>query len=203
MVKTLFSASLVAIASLLAAVPAHAISFTWQFTPDSGPTGANPYVVKGTIDGASDLSVIVLVDSGANPYVVKGTIDGLAIGSNSGVGLTATVTDTPTGQLLGTYFFVGTGLGADAFTVDAGGNVTFADAVFTGGDVALFFGGYGGFTPQLVDDAAGTPDWNSSGQTTFSSAPTAVPFDFSPTPAVVILGGIFAAKKLRNKLVKK
>ena len=114
-----------------------------------------------------------------------------------------TVTDTPTGQLLGTYFFVGTGLGADAFTVDAGGNVTFADAVFTGGDVALFFGGYGGFTPQLVDDAAGTPDWNSSGQTTFSSAPTAVPFDFSPTPAVVILGGIFAAKKLRNKLVKK
>jgi hypothetical protein len=178
MVKTLFSASLVAIASLLAAVPAHAISFTWQFTPDSGPTGANPYVVKGTIDG-------------------------LAIGSNSGVGLTATVTDTPTGQLLGTYFFVGTGLGADAFTVDAGGNVTFADAVFTGGDVALFSGGYGGFTPQLVDDAAGTPDWNSSGQTTFSSAPTAVPFDFSPTPAVVILGGIFAAKKLRNKLVKK
>ena len=62
MLKTLLSASLVGIASLLAAVPAHALSFTWQFTPTQGPTGANPYVVKGTIDG-------------------------LAIGSNSGTEL--------------------------------------------------------------------------------------------------------------------
>jgi hypothetical protein len=190
MVKTLLSASLVAIASLLAAVPAHAISFTWQFTPDAGgPTGANPYVVKGTIDG-------------------------LAIGSNSGAGITATVTDTPTGALLGTYLFNGSpygpNLGGDAFTVDAGGNVTFADALFTPTgnftftENTLYFGGYGGYYPELVDFGTFSTDWRApSGQTTFSSAPTAVPFDFEPTSAVVILGGIFAAKKLRNKLVKK
>ncbi|MEI6328185.1 MAG: hypothetical protein WCP16_03055 [Pseudanabaena sp. ELA645] len=185
MVKTLLSASLMAIASLLAAVPAHAISFTWQFTPDvGGPTGANPYVVKGTIDG-------------------------LVIGSNSGAGITATVTDTPTGELLGTYLFESSG-GGNAFTVDAGGNVTFAsasftpDGTFTGFEKNLYLGGYGVYYPQLVDNSTFSPNWLApSGQTTFSSAPTAVPFDFEPTSAVVILGGIFAAKKLRNKLIKK
>ena len=170
--------SLVAIGSLLAAVPAQALSFTWQFIPESGPTGANPYVVKGTIDG-------------------------LAIGNNSGAGLTATVTDTPTGQLLGgSYSFVNT-VSPNAFTVDAGGNVTFADALFssTASD-SIYFGGYGGYVPQLVNASSSTNWFAPSGQTTFSPA-TAVPFDFSPAPAVVILGSIFAAKKLRNKLVKK
>ncbi len=171
--------SLVAIGSLLAAVPAHALSFTWQFIPEFGPTGANPYVVKGTIDG-------------------------LAIGANSGAGITATVTDTPTGQLVGgdSYSF-NFSPGGNAFTVDNSGNVTFADAVFfspTG--IGLFFGGFGGLSPTLDDES--TVSWSTTtGQTTFSSAATAVPFDFSPAPAVVILGGIFAAKKLRNKLVKK
>ena len=169
--------SLVAIGSLLAAVPAQALSFTWQFIPESGPTGANPYVVKGTIDG-------------------------LAIGANSGAGITATVTDTPTGELLGSYAFDFSGSG-NAFTVDGGGNVTFADAGFISSNNLLFFGGYGVFIPQLVDGNDGNPSWIAfSGQTTFSSS-TAVPFDFSPAPAVVILGSIFAAKKLRNKLVKK
>ena len=171
--------SLVAIGSLLAAVPAQALSFTWQFIPESGPTGANPYVVKGTIDG-------------------------LAIGANSGAGITATVTDTPTGELLGSYAFDFSGSG-NAFTVDGGGNVTFADAGFISSNNLLFFGGYGGFSPELFDNTDANPDWiafSFSSQTTFSAA-TAVPFDFSPAPAVVILGGIFAAKKLRNKLVKK
>jgi len=182
MVKTLLTASLVAIGSLLAAVPAHALSFIWQFTPESGPTGTNPYVVKGTIDG-------------------------LVIGSNSGAGITVTVTDTPTGQFLGGgYSFIDTGSVGDAFTVDSGGNVTFADALFqknSPGFVDLYFGGYGGYNPRLLDLDDGAEWFTPSGQTTFSSATTAVPFDFSPTPAVVILGGIFAAKKLRNKLVKK
>jgi hypothetical protein len=181
MLKTLLSASLVGIASLLAAVPAHALSFTWQFTPDAGgPTGANPYVVKGTIDG-------------------------LVIGSNSGAGITATVTDTPTGQLLGlgSYSFLDAN-GGDAFTVDAGGNVTFANAYFSlPNNNVLTFGGYGGGYGAQLGNVSSGPNWLSvSGQTTFSSPPTAVPFDFSPAPAVVILGGIFAAKKLRNKLVK-
>jgi hypothetical protein len=180
MLKTLFSASLVAIGSLLAAIPAHAISFTWQFTPDAGPTGANPYVVKGTIDG-------------------------LVIGSNSGAGITATVTDTPTGDYVGTNFtYVNSSLGGAPFDVDAGGNVTFADALFTStnSDVLVFGGyGFGGELPRLGDSPIA---WTTSSvQTTFSSAPTPVPFDFEPTSAVVILGGIFAANKLRKKLVKK
>jgi len=179
MVKTLLTASLVAIGSLLAAVPAHALSFIWQFTPESGPTGTNPYVVKGTIDG-------------------------LVIGSNSGAGITVTVTDTPTGQVLGGgYSFIDTGSVGDAFTVDSGGNVTFADALFVNSIGGLVFGGYGGYIPELYTDGLVIDWYTESGQTTFSSATTAVPFDFSPTPAVVILGGIFAAKKLRNKLVKK
>ncbi|MEI6328243.1 MAG: hypothetical protein WCP16_03350 [Pseudanabaena sp. ELA645] len=182
MVKTLLSVSLVAISSLLAAVPAHAISFTWQFTPTLGPAA-----------------------TGGNLNVVKGTIDGLVIGSNSGAGITATVTSTPTGQLVGggSYSFESTALGGDAFTVDSSGNVIVADARFssTTGNV-LFFGGFGGFSPVLDDNIS--IGWVAlSGQTTFSSAPTAVPFDFSPTPAVLVLGGIFAAKKLRKKLVKK
>jgi hypothetical protein len=129
----------------------------------------------------------------------------LVSGSNPGSsGITATVTDTPTGQLLGSYSFDSTSGGGDAFIVDASGNVTFADAVFADGNNLLFFGGYGGFVPQLIDASSNDPSWFTfSSPTTFSSAPTAVPFDFEPTSAVVILGGIFAAKKLRNKLVKK
>jgi hypothetical protein len=179
MLKTLFSASLVVIGSLFAAIPAHAISFTWQFTPDAGPTGANPYVVKGTIDG-------------------------LVIGVNYGAGITATVTDTPTGAYVGTNFTYLNSFTGVAFDVDAGGNVTFADAIFisTNSD-QLSFGGYafGGDLPRL----GSSPNaWaTSSLQTTFSSAPTPVPFDFEPTSAVAILGGIFAANKLRKKLVKK
>jgi hypothetical protein len=180
MLKTLLSASLVGIASLLAAVPAHALSFTWQFTADP------------TISSSSG--------------VVKGTIDGLVIGSNSGAGITATVTDTPTGQLLGSYSFSNTLDGGDAFTVDAGGNVTFADARFDSANGLLLVGNVGnsgGFNPRLSDKNIFLLSWsNGTGQTTFSGPPTAVPFDFSPAPAVVILGGIFAAKKLRKKLVK-
>jgi len=199
MVKSLLSASLVAFASLLAAIPAHAISLNWQFTPNPAFSSTG----------------------GEFPYVVKGTIDGLEIGSNSGAGITATVTNTPTGQLLGTYIFVSTP-SVVAFIVDTNGNVTFADARFTptgiynGSDpLSLYLGGYLGFihpqlgymgfyNPQLVDSSDYNPDWtnNVGGKTTFSAA-TPVPFDFSPTPAVVILGGIFAAKKLRKKLVKK
>ncbi|MDX1976173.1 MAG: hypothetical protein SFT94_00730, partial [Pseudanabaenaceae cyanobacterium bins.68] len=66
--------------SLLAfSAPAQAITLNWSFVPIDGPTGANPYVVRGTIDG-------------------------LQIGSNSGTGITATVTNTPTGELEGTVF---------------------------------------------------------------------------------------------------
>ncbi|MDX1977636.1 MAG: hypothetical protein SFT94_08175, partial [Pseudanabaenaceae cyanobacterium bins.68] len=140
--------------------------------------------------------------TGANPYVVRGTIDGLQIGSNSGTGITATVTNTPTGELEGTVFniFVNALNGGDAFTVDAGGNVTFADAFYrSSGSDSLFFGGFGGYIPQLAG-SSGNPDWITfSGQTTFTPA-TPVPFEFNPVLGLGVLGGAFVIKK---KLVKK
>ena len=86
--------------------PAQAISVKFSFANLSGqaPTGAD--------------------------QLVTGTIDGLVEGNNSGVGVTATVLSTPTGEYLGDYSFGGIkGVGPNAFIV-TGGNITFADALF-------------------------------------------------------------------------
>lgn len=147
----------------LSASSASALSFKWSFVPDvGGPTGPNPYVVEGTIEGLQE-------------------------GSNDGTGLTVTVTSTPTGQLTSGYWiFQSTNNGGDAFTVSSGA-VTFADAFFYNGFEVLFFGGFGGYLPQLLNFGSGS-SWE-----TFTSATTFTPQAAQPVPEpVTILGSLVA-----------
>ena len=173
MLKTFLTASVISLGTVLA-VPVHALSYTWSFTPTFGPMGVNPYVVSGTIDG-------------------------LQIGSNNGAGIIAIVTNTPTGFLEGTTFaiFDSTNLGGDAFTVDGSGNVTLADALYrSASNDFLFLGGFGGYIPEL----GFTANWNAPGG---STSFTPVPFEFSPALGVGVLGSLWAANKLRKHLTKK
>jgi len=139
-------AALGVVLTTLAATPSQALTFGWQFVV--GP----------------DFSTCCVGDT------VSGTIAGLVDGSNSGAGLTVLVTSTPTGELVGSgWSFTSTANGGDAFTV-SGGSVTFADALFTdpAGDL-LYFGGYGGFVPDLVSAIAHGPEWSDqTGKTSFA-----------------------------------
>ncbi|AFY73345.1 hypothetical protein Syn7502_01246 [Synechococcus sp. PCC 7502] len=178
MLKSFLTASALTVGTVFVAAPVHALAFNWSFTPTFGPAGANPYVVKGTISG-------------------------LVIGSNPGPGITATVTNTPTGLLEGTVFNnfnAGSG-----FTVDAGGNVTFASAFYSdsGFTNPLFFGGYGGFSAALTSNVPPASWFTISGQTTFTPIAAAVPFEFNPVLGLGVLGGVLVAKKLSGKLIKK
>ena len=175
MLKTFLTASVISLGTVLA-VPVHALSYTWSFTPTFGPMGVNPYVVSGTIDG-------------------------LQIGSNDGTGIIAIVTNTPTGDLEGTTFdiFDSAGSGGDAFTVDGSGNVTLADARYrSASNDFLFFGDgdFGGFVPQLSN-------WLTISSSTSFTPITPVPFEFSPALGVGVLGSLWAANKLRKHLTKK
>ena len=106
---------------------------------------------------------------------VSGTIAGLVEGSNDGTGLIITVDSTPTGEFTGSdWNFSSTALGGDAFTVLLG-EVVFADALFVrqGGFLDyLFFGGFGGYWPQLADYDDIDPNWGApEGGMTFTSVP--------------------------------
>jgi len=174
--KILLASSLVAIATINAA-PVHALSNTWSFTTDSFSTG-----------GAGQ--------------IISGTVDGLVEGNNSGSGITATVTNSPGSQLLGTYSFQLTSVVGPAFTV-SGGTVTFADALFSGGTNEILSFGYGGFNSALGNADDGNPNFvNEFGQTSFAPI-TPVPFEFSPALGLGVLGGLVAAKKLSGKFFKK
>jgi hypothetical protein len=187
MLKKPLLACVLALSSLSVAFPANAFSLYWRFVSTNGPVLTNPNAVDGTIDGLTLNS------------------------SSDGSGVTVTVTGTPSGALLGgTYDFVNTANGGSAFVVDAAGNVTFADALFTdssGSGTQLQLGGYGGYSSSIFDPSSSIGWVDISGTTSFSSSsfgtPTPVPFDFEPTSALVILGGLFVGKKLHNRLTKK
>ncbi len=178
MIKALLTASAISLGTMFLALPVQAIGLTFNWS----------FVASSTLPGP-----------------VTGTITGLQIGNNNGSGITATVTGTPTGAFVGTVFdtfrFTSSG-GGNAFTVDAGGNVTFADALYTNvsGDSLTFGGGFG---PQLIKSNFSAVFTDFAGQTAFTTAATAVPFEFAPNGAVVLLGGLWGAKKLRKKLSKK
>ncbi|MFM2060933.1 MAG: hypothetical protein RLZZ507_603 [Cyanobacteriota bacterium] len=165
---------------LLGASPANALDFTFSFRDVNGsPAPTNGFVT--------------------------GTLSGLVEGNNLGPGITATVTSSPGGDLLGTYNFGGTQTGT-AFIV-TGGNITFADAGFDNGNNAfLFLGTFGsiGFSNQLLDFSDGNPSYADPSRSTTQFAPaTAVPFELNSTVGLATLGLCFGAAKLRRKHLAK
>ncbi len=146
---------------LLVPTQAMALTFNWSFVTDEFSTG-----------GAGQ--------------TISGTISGLVEGSNDGTGVTVTVDSTPTGELLGGgWIFDRAQLEGDAFTV-TGGSVTFADALFqrNSDGERLYFGGFGGWFPQLVDRNDFDPNWFNfdGGATTFTPAEVAT----TPEPGTVL-----------------
>jgi hypothetical protein len=172
------SLALAGTASLLALsnpTAANALSFNWSFVTDPFATG-----------GAGQ--------------TISGTISGLVEGSNPGTGLTVTVDSTPTGKLLGGgWNFIDT-TGGDAFTVTAGA-VTFADANFERGGLEeqLFFGGFGGYNPELLDTNTGNPDWFARNPNTFTPVGAAATPEPSGLVALLGLGMLgLAGRKLKR-----
>jgi hypothetical protein len=167
---------------LLAATPAHAISFNFSFQD---------------------------TDGGTNGFVT-GTLIGLEEGDNPGSGITATVTSSPGGKGLGSgYSFVSSWSSNRAFTVTSG-NITFAYALFVNSAdntyLSLGTPGNNGFYSQLGDTDSTFRYLNSSNSTIqFTAAtPTPVPFEYSPIALPASLAVCFgAAKLLKNHRAKK
>lgn len=168
---------------LLAATPAHAISFNFQFQ-DTGTKG-----------------------------FVTGTLSGLVEGNNLGPGITATVTSSPGGEgVASDYSFSFTGNGRFgfpplAFTV-TNGNITFADVKFMNpANNSLFLGTPGngaGYTSELVDFSGNFDYLDSSQSTAQFTAATPVPFEYSPIALPASFAVFFgAAKLLKNHRAKK
>ncbi|MBD2442640.1 hypothetical protein H6G25_05365 [Dolichospermum sp. FACHB-1091] len=169
---------------LLAATPAHAISFNFSFQD---------------------------TDGGTNGFVT-GTLIGLEEGDNPGSGITATVTSSPGGEGVGSgYSFSSTNGSGLAFTV-INGNITFANAGFINPinppfAYALLLGTTGNKgSNNLLTDLATFAYADSANSTIQFTAATPTPVPFEPNPAVggAILGFCFGAAKLRrNHLAKK
>ena len=165
--RFLFTPVIGVVLVLIATAPSQALTFDWQFT----------------IEGFGHIG-----------ETVAGTISGLVEGSNDGTGLTVVVTSTPTGQFEGGGWTFDQSYGGPAFAV-TGGAVTSADALFTIGGfygVRLYFGGYGGYYPQLIDGST-SPNWfTNSGQTTFTASavplPAALPLLASGLGGLGLLG---------------
>lgn len=163
---------------LLAATPAHAISFNFQFQ-----------------------------DTGCTCGFVKGTVSGLVEGNNPGPGITATVTSSPGGGVGSDYSFSSTNGSGLAFTVTKG-NITFADALFVNdaNNTYLSLGtpGNNGYSSQLIDIDGVFDYLDLSNSTIQFTAATPVPFESSPIALPASLAVCFgAAKLLRNHLAKK
>ena len=168
---------------LLAATPAQAINFNFQFQDTSGGTNG----------------------------LVTGTLSGLVEGNNTGQGITATVISSPGGGLGSGYNFYSTGEGGgNAFTVTSG-NITFADAGFINSSntyLSLGTPGNGsfGFINELLDSdgSGGSFHYLDYSNTTQFTAATPVPFESSPIALPASLAVCFGAAKLRrNHLAKK
>ncbi|MDM3844384.1 MAG: hypothetical protein PT116_04885 [Aphanizomenon gracile PMC638.10] len=166
---------------LLAATPAHAISFNFQFQDIGG---------------------------GTNGFVT-GTVSGLVEGNNPGPGITATVTSSPGGGgVASDYSFYNTGNGTTAFTV-TNGNITFADVQFRNpASTRLYLGtpgNGGGYTSELVNYSANFDYYDDfSNSTTQFTAATPVPFEYSPIALPASFAVFFgAAKLLKNHRAKK
>ncbi|MBE9249272.1 hypothetical protein IQ226_08860 [Dolichospermum sp. LEGE 00240] len=166
---------------LLAATPAHAISFNFQFQD---------------------------IDGGTNGFV-KGTLIGLVEGNNLGPGITATVTSSPgAGGVASDYSFYRTLGGGQAFTV-TNGNITFADVHFMNPANNLYLGTLGngifGYGNQLVGSSPSPFIYlDFSNSTTQFTAATPVPFEYSPIALPASFAVFFgAAKLLKNHRAKK
>ena len=166
---------------LLAATPAHAISFNFQF---------------------QDTAV------GTNGFV-KGTLSGLVEGNNLGLGITATVTSSPGGGgVASDYSFYRTRGGGQAFTV-TNGNITFADVVLFNNpnNTNLYLGtpgNNGGYYNRLTDYFMSFRYVDNNNSTTQFTAATPVPFEYSPIALPASLAVCFgAAKLLKNHRAKK
>ena len=162
---------------LLAATPAHAISFNFQFQD---------------------------IDGGTNG-LVKGTLSGLVEGNNPGPGITATVISSPGGKGVGSGYNFSQTFNVNAFKVTSG-NITFADASFiNSADTFLSLGtsGNNSYYNDLTD--LSTFSYADSNNTTIQfSAATSVPFESSPIALPASLAVCFGAAKLRrNHLAKK
>jgi hypothetical protein len=166
---------------LLAATPAHAISFNFSFQ---------------------------VVNGGTNGFVT-GTLSGLVEGNNAGPGITATVTSSPRSGVASDYSFLETN-GGQAFTV-TNGNITFADVQFQSLTTAadLYLGTQNNNAFGFYNELSGVDGGNffrylDVNNTTKFTAATPVPFEPNPAVGGAILGFCFGAAKLRrNHLAKK
>lgn len=163
---------------LLAATPAHAISFNFQFQ-----------------------------DTAITNGLVKGTVSGLVEGINPGPGITATVTSSPGGGGVASnysFYNFNYGNGAPAFIV-TGGNITFAGVGFVNPDNnKLLLGTPGAAYYNQLNNSTYTFYYGDTGNTTTFTAATPVPFEYSPIALPASLAVCFgAAKLLKNHRAKK
>ena len=150
---------------------ANALTFNWQFTIDYG---------TDNIGG-----------------LVSGTISGLHEGINSGTGLNISVTSTPTGDLLVSDWglYSAPYPPGDAFTVNSG-VVTYANALYSRLGSLLYFGGSGGYQPEL--QGAGHL-WSANSGATLFTPVSATPLPASLPLFATILCGLGLIGVRRNR----
>jgi hypothetical protein len=211
MLKSFLTASLVAIGSIVATLPAHALSLSTTFSGDRGNSGAmfdattfgNSLKVTGIEINESPFSFF-----GSDflaVYIKSGTYVGFETNSAawtnvSGSGAISSLNNSGTPSPIDIIDFTLPASSVTGIYVTFGGRNSLATTngtrTFANADLQLDLGvGKGGFFGAT--DASRT--WN--GTIIYDVIP--VPFEFSPALGIAVFGGLFAAKKLSSKYFKK
>jgi chitinase len=191
MFKVSVIASLITLSAAIAATPAQAINLVQNGGFETGDLtgwiagGFSPTTFVTNSGGFSALTATTSVNPGTlsqnltgftpgNEYQLSFFLNTLGSAPN---GLTASVGSSQIVSLTD-------------ITIDGFLNYT-ANFTASGTSQTLTFSGFNNPDSSLLDDISVT------------DAPTAVPFDFSPNLGIGVLGGLYAAKKLSKKFLKK
>jgi hypothetical protein len=203
MLKKILIGSLVSLGTVVAAMPAHAISFIASY---------NDTVSLSSVSGVNagdPLSILIELDNGgtsiANQTWTSANVTNIIFDFNNGAN--RTVFNPVFNSSFGNFVTDGSGILTEVPTdwltfpgasVQSTNSTSTPDGWYINGQNGVFF----------TTDGGGVDISNVAGNTvstnwTIAPAPTAVPFDFDPSLGIALLGvGFFVRKTLKKKITK-
>jgi hypothetical protein len=176
-IAKILSVSGFAASVLLNTSPANAIDFNFRFQDTSGTNG----FIEGTLTGLQE---------GQNFF-------------NNPGGITATITSTPNGDYLGSYFLdLGGYYGSEAFIV-TNGVITSASAQLANANFDTLELSFGTGSGTAIYEFGSIIYEDSTSSTTQFTAATPVPFESSPIALPASLAMCFGVAKFRKKHLDK
>ena len=174
--------------------PANAIIYSWEFTNENGEQGSNTDLIKGTVEFTNPVfnSSASAIDVRVTEVVTAIDLSFLSNGSDVELNQNILLTN-PDGN-------------TNNFTFNNLGEITNANFARFGTET-LSLGGFGGFS-FLNQSGLGNDTFSDSDSSTLvfsQQASASVPFEFSPTLGLLLMGGVWGVNyfsKSRKSLAK-